>query len=81
MTSVRITGTYEENAKTLRARVSIHNYTPGVLNVNGSESDYDLQVIGFVEGDMIKAFVLPFQPHSPVAPIEVGALPVTDGLI
>jgi len=49
------TGTYEENGKTLKARVRIHNYMPGVVSVIGVEGDYDLDVIGTVEGDTIKA--------------------------
>ncbi len=49
------TGTYEENAKTLKARVRVHNYMPGVVSVIGMEGDYDLDVTGTVEGDFIKA--------------------------
>jgi len=49
------TGTYEENVKTLKARVRVHNYMPGVVSAIGIEGDYDLEVIGTVEGDIIKA--------------------------
>ena len=49
------TGTYVEDANTLKAHVRIHNYMPGVVSVIGIEGDYDLDVTGTVEGDVIKA--------------------------
>jgi hypothetical protein len=48
-------GTYEEAGKTLKASVRIHNYMPGVVSAIGVEGDYDLEVQGQVEGDIIKA--------------------------
>jgi T3SS negative regulator,GrlR len=48
-------GTYIEDAKTLRARVSVHNYMPGVVSVIGIEGDYDLDVTGTVEREIIDA--------------------------
>jgi hypothetical protein len=49
------TGTYEEDAKTLKAQIRVHNYLPGVVSAIGIEGDYDLNVTGAVEGDVIKA--------------------------
>lgn len=49
------TGTYEEDGKTIKARIRVHNYMPGVVSVIGIEGDYDLNVTGTVEGDVIKA--------------------------
>jgi hypothetical protein len=48
-------GTYEADAKTLKARVRIHNYMPGVGSIIGIDGDYDLDVTGTIEGDVIKA--------------------------
>jgi hypothetical protein len=47
-------GTYETDEKTMKARVRIHNFLPGVVSVIGVEGDYDLYVTGTVEGDVIK---------------------------
>jgi len=58
------TGTYVANAKTINARVRIHNYMPGVVSVIGIEGDYDLDVIGNVEGDVIKATGTPAGKQS-----------------
>lgn len=49
------TGTFSESAKTIKARLKVHNYAPGVVNVTGIEGDYELEVAGTVEGDVIKA--------------------------
>jgi hypothetical protein len=61
-------GTYEENGKTLKARVRIHNYMPGVVSAIGIEGDYDLEVTGTVEGDVINA------SGSPVGQQSAGLL-------
>jgi hypothetical protein len=47
-------GTYLVDAATVKARVKIHNYMPGVASVIGMEGDYDLDVSGTVEGEVIK---------------------------
>jgi T3SS negative regulator,GrlR len=57
-------GTYEEDAKTLKARVRIHNYMPGVVSAIGVQGDYDLDVTGTVEGDVIKASGSPIGHQS-----------------
>jgi len=48
-------GTYEADAKTIKARVRIHNYMPGVASIIGVDGDYDLDMVGAIEGDVIKA--------------------------
>jgi hypothetical protein len=48
-------GTYEEDGRSIRARVKIHNYMPGVSSIIGMEEDYELDVTGEVEGDTVKA--------------------------
>jgi hypothetical protein len=48
-------GTYQTDEKTIKARIGIHNFLPGVVSAIGVEGDYDLEVIGTVEGDVIKA--------------------------
>jgi hypothetical protein len=48
-------GTYQEDAKTFKARVRVHNYMPGVVSVIGMDGDYDLEITGTVEDGIIKA--------------------------
>jgi T3SS negative regulator,GrlR len=72
------TGIYEEKAKTLKARVRVHNYMPGVVSVIGIEGDYDLDVTGTVEGEVIKASGSPAGQQSAGLALrltKVGALP------
>jgi hypothetical protein len=47
-------GTYQTDEKTIKARVRIHNFLPGVVSVIGVAGDYDLDVAGTVEVDVIK---------------------------
>lgn len=72
-------GTYEEVANTLIARVRVHNYMPGVISVIGMEGDYDLEVQGTVEGDLIKASGSPLGSKTAGLALKltrVGPLPV-----
>lgn len=62
------TGTYQENGKTLKARVRIHNYMPGVVSAIGIEGDYDLEVTGTIEDNIINA------SGSPVGQKAAGLL-------
>ena|SRR5579862_753872 len=48
-------GNYQTDEKTIKGRVRIHNFLPGTVSVIGVEGDYDLDVVGSVEGDVIKA--------------------------
>ena len=49
-------GTYHAEGRTLKARVHIHNFVPGVGSVMGIQgNDYDLEVVGTMDGDTIKA--------------------------
>lgn len=48
-------GTYQIDGGKIKARVNIHNYVPGVVSIVGIEGDYDLDVTGSIEGNMIKA--------------------------
>ncbi len=48
-------GVYQEDSSSIKANVHIHNYMPGVVSAIGIEGDYDLEVNGTVEGDVIKA--------------------------
>jgi hypothetical protein len=47
-------GNYQTDEKTIKGRVRIHNFLPGVVSVIGVEGDYDLDVAGTIEGDVIK---------------------------
>jgi hypothetical protein len=58
-------GTYKEAGNAFKARVRIHNYAPNVVSVLGIEGDYDLDVTGTVEGDVIKGSGLPSGQQSP----------------
>jgi T3SS negative regulator,GrlR len=48
-------GDYQVDAKEMKARVRIHNYMPGIVSVIGMQGDYDLEVTGTIEGDVIRA--------------------------
>jgi hypothetical protein len=48
-------GAYQEEAQAVKARVRVHNYMPGVVSVIGIKGDYDLDVTGTVDGDVIGA--------------------------
>jgi hypothetical protein len=55
-------GTYETNGKEIRSTVRVHNYMPGVVSAIGiQQDDYDLQITGSVEGEIIKAFGTPIE--------------------
>lgn len=47
------TGTYETDDASMKARVSIRRFLPGVVNIFGVESDYELNLTGTVNGDVI----------------------------
>jgi len=57
-------GTYESEDKTIKAHVRVHNYMPGVVSAIGIEGDYDLEVTGTVDGDVIKASGSPAGYHT-----------------
>jgi hypothetical protein len=49
-------GAYQTNGKELRSTVKVHNYMPGVVSAIGlQQDDYELQIVGSVEGAIIKA--------------------------
>ena len=48
-------GTYHRNGTRLHATVKIHNYMPNVVSIIGMEGDYELEVVGNIENDIIKA--------------------------
>ena len=52
-------GKYQTDEKTIKARVSVHNFMPGVVSAVGIEGDYELDVTGTVEGEIIKAMGSP----------------------
>lgn len=47
-------GTYKTDEQTIKARVKVHNFLPGAVSVIGIEGDYELDVTGTIEGDVIK---------------------------
>jgi len=48
-------GSYQVDANTIKAHVKIHNYLPGVVSIIGVEGDYELEVAGTVDKNIIKA--------------------------
>jgi hypothetical protein len=48
------TGTYQTEQATLKARVTVKNFIPGIPNVLGAVGDFDLSLTGTIEGDIIK---------------------------
>lgn len=49
------TGDYRESEGRISARIFIHNYKPGFINVIGVEGDYWLDIEGTIEGKSIQA--------------------------
>ena len=49
------TGSYEVVGDSLRARVSVRNFLPEVRNVLGTVGNFELQLTGKIEGDVIRA--------------------------
>jgi len=47
-------GTYETDEKTITAHIKVRSFLPGVVNAIGVEGDYDLEISGAIEGDIIK---------------------------
>lgn len=48
-------GKYQADDKTIKGRVSVHNFITGVVSATGIEGDYDLEITGTIEGEIIKA--------------------------
>jgi len=46
-------GDYQADEKTVKGRVRVHNFLPGIGSVVGIEGDYDLDLAGTIEGDVI----------------------------
>ena len=53
------TGRYQTKGKTIKARLAIHRFMPGVSGLLDVVGDYQLDVTGTVEGDVIKASGVP----------------------
>jgi hypothetical protein len=47
-------GTYQTEQTTLKAHVAVKNFLPGIPNVLGVVGDFDLNLTGTVEGNIIK---------------------------
>lgn len=47
-------GTYQTDQATLKASVAVKNFLPGIPNVLGVVGDFDLNLTGTVEGNIIK---------------------------
>lgn len=52
-------GQYKTDEKTITARVTVHTFTPGVASAIGVEGDYELEINGTVEGEIIRAMGSP----------------------
>jgi hypothetical protein len=48
------TGSYETKGPTLKARVQVRNFLAGVASALGVEGDFELDVVGALEGDVIR---------------------------
>lgn len=47
-------GSYHADQTSIKARVTVHNFLPGVPNVLGVAGDFELSIAGTVQGDVIK---------------------------
>jgi T3SS negative regulator,GrlR len=52
-------GHYETNGKSFKARLSIHRFMRGVVGILDIEGDFELDVIGTMEGNVIRASGVP----------------------
>lgn len=53
-TGTTFVGDYQTDEKSIKGRVRVHNFLPGVVSVIGIDGDYDLDLTGTIEGDVIK---------------------------
>jgi len=61
------TGKYELQDKSLKARVTVRKFLPDVVSMFGIEGDYNVDLTGTVEGDIIKGkAVLPAHPEAAI---------------
>jgi hypothetical protein len=52
-------GTYEENNKQVKARVSVQNFIPSVRNVMGLQGNFELEFTGSASGDAMNLIANP----------------------
>jgi T3SS negative regulator,GrlR len=52
-------GHYETNGKTFKARLSMHRFMRGVVGILDIVGDYELDVTGTIEGNVIRASGVP----------------------
>ena len=52
-------GGYETNGKTIKARLTIHRFMAGVAGLLDIVGDFELDVTGTIEGDVIRASGVP----------------------
>ena len=64
-------GTFSEQGKKVTSRLKIHNYAPGVTNVTGIEGDYELEVTGTVEGEVITGTGAPVGYRMPALTLKL----------
>ena len=49
------TGDYQENGNNVRAKVAVGNFIPGVPNVMGRQGNFELEISGVLNGNVITA--------------------------
>lgn len=52
-------GCYETSGKNIKARLTIHRFMPGVVGMLDIVGDYQLDLTGTIEGDVIRAYGVP----------------------
>lgn len=52
-------GHYKTSGKNIKARLTIHRFMPGVVGMLDIVGDYQLDVTGTIEGDVIRASGVP----------------------
>ena len=52
-------GHYETNGKTIKARLTMHRFMPGVVGILEIVGDYQLDITGTMEGNVITASGVP----------------------
>lgn len=52
-------GTYRIDGNSITAHVRVHTYIPGGISIIGMPEDYDLEMTGTIQGDVISASGIP----------------------
>jgi hypothetical protein len=64
-------GTYQADDRSVKAQIKIQRFIPGVPNAWGMQGDFELQVQGAVQGDIIRG-TAQLYPAGMVIPVKLS---------